>query len=214
MRTLTLVTQKGGTGKTTLAASLAIAAQEAGETVLALDLDPQGSLATWGELRESDAPHVERMPAKLVADLPKTLAGLAAKGFTLVILDTPGADNPTTHLAMQAADLCLVPIRPTRIDGNAVKPTIEALGRLGRPYAFVLTQCPTIPRNSRSAEMAAGLQTLGYLAEPMIGMRADHQDAYASGQGVTEYAPDGKAAQELRALWTWTRKRMKGMRDE
>ncbi len=210
MRIITLVTQKGGTGKTTIATSLAVAAHDAGEKVLALDLDPQGSLNAWGNLREADFPHVELVPANIVADLPKLLEGVKAQGFTLTILDTAGADNPTTHLAMQAADLCLVPLRPTSIDGNAVMPTTQALQRLGKPFAFVLSQCSTIPRNSRAAEMAAGLRTLGVLAEPFICQRADYQDAYAAGQGVTERDPNGKAAQEMRDLWQWANKRMKG----
>lgn len=210
MRIITLVTQKGGTGKTTLAASLAVAAQEAGEKVLALDLDPQASLATWGELREADAPHVEAVSPAMVANLPELLKGIEGQGFTVVVIDTAGADNPTTHVAMQTAELCLVPIRPTRIDGNAVMPTAQALARLSKPFAFVLTQCSTIPRNSRAGEMAAGLKSLGMLAEPFIGQRADHQDAYAAGQGVTEYAATGKAAEEVRALWQWVDKRMKG----
>ncbi|EYR79534.1 MULTISPECIES: AAA family ATPase [Rhizobiaceae] len=210
MRIITLVTQKGGTGKTTIATSLAVAAHDAGEKVLALDLDPQGSLNAWGNLREADFPHVELVPANIVADLPKLLEGVKAQGFTLTILDTAGADNPTTHLAMQAADLCLVPLRPTSIDGNAVMPTTQALQRLSKPFAFVLSQCSTIPRNSRAAEMAAGLRTLGVLAEPFICQRADYQDAYAAGQGVTERDPNGKAAQEMRDLWQWANKRMKG----
>ena len=81
---------------------------------------------------------------------------------------------------------------------------------LGKPFAFVLSQCSTIPRNSRAAEMAAGLRTLGVLAEPFICQRADYQDAYAAGQGVTERDPNGKAAQEMRDLWQWANKRMKG----
>ncbi|WP_216333652.1 AAA family ATPase [Rhizobium sp. X9] len=210
MRIITLVTQKGGTGKTTIATSLAVAAHDVGEKVLALDLDPQGSLNAWGNLREADLPHVEQVPTNIVGDLPKLLERVKAQGFTLTILDTAGADNPTTHLAMQAADLCLVPLRPTSIDGNAVMPTTQALQRLGKPFAFVLSQCSTIPRNSRAAEMAAGLRTLGVLAEPFICQRADYQDAYAAGQGVTERDPNGKAAQEMRDLWQWANKRMKG----
>ncbi len=210
MRTIALVTQKGGTGKTTLAVSLAIAAQEAGEKVLALDLDPQGSLAAWGDSRQAETPHVEKVPASHVPALTQTLKGLDKQGFTLAILDTAGADNPTTHAAMRAADLCLVPLRPTRLDGLAIAPTVQAIARLERPFAFVLTQCSTIPKNSRAAEMAAGLQTLGMLADPMIAQRADHQDAFAAGQGVTEYAPDSKAAVEMRGLWQWINTKLKG----
>lgn len=212
MRTIALVTQKGGTGKTTLAVSLAVAATEAGEKVIALDLDPQGSLAAWGEQRDSDAPHVEKIPLSQIANLPAALASLSKKGFTLAILDTAGTDNPVTHAAMKAADLCLVPLRPTRLDGLAVAPTVQAISRMGRAFAFVLTQCSTIPRNSRAAEMAAGLETLGVLAEPMIAQRADHQDAFAAGLGVTEYSKDSKAAEEVRGLLTWLNRKMKGTR--
>lgn len=128
----------------------------------------------------------------MVADLPKLLDGVKGQGFTLTIIDTAGADNPTTHIAMQTAELCLVPIRPTRIDGNAVLPTAQALQRLSKPFAFILTQCSAIPRNSRAAEMAAGLKTLGVLAEPNIAQRADHQDAYAAGQGSRNTPPMAK----------------------
>ena len=210
MKVVALVTQKGGTGKTTLAVSLAAAAAEAGEKVLALDFDPQGSLAAWGQQREAATPHVEQFPAAKVAQLPTALAAVAKRGFTVAILDTAGADTPVTHAAMTAADLCLVPLRPTRLDGLAVGPTVQAILRLHKPFAFVLTQCSTVPHNARASEMAAGLRTLGVLAEPLIYQRADHQDAFAAGQGVTEYAPKGKAAEEIRALWGWIANNAKG----
>ncbi len=70
MRTLTLVTQKGGVGKTTLAASLAVAAAQAGEKVVALDLDPQGSLGAWGDTRTADAPAVDRLPPSGLVNCP------------------------------------------------------------------------------------------------------------------------------------------------
>ena len=202
MRTIALVTQKGGTGKSTLATGLAVAAMEAGETVLALDMDPQGTLAAWAEMRDGNTPSVAQLPPRETARLGDVLKE-ASRKFTLTILDTAGADTPATHNAMIAATLCLVPLRPTRPDGLAIKPTVEAIIRARRPFAFVLNQCPTTPRNSRAAEMAAGLASLGLLAEPLIRLRADYQDAFAAGQGVTEYAPDGKAADEMRELWQW-----------
>lgn len=210
MKVIALVTQKGGTGKTTLAVSLAVAAAEAGEKVLALDFDPQGSLAAWGDMRSNEAPHVERLPADQIKRLPDALAAVAKKGFTTAILDTAGADNPVTHAAMTAAGLCLVPLRPTRLDALAVVPTVQAVARLQKPLAFVLTQCPPPPHSVRATEMAAGLKALGVLAEPLIHQRADHQDAFAAGQGVTEFSADGKAAAEVRALWAWIDNHMKG----
>lgn len=213
MRTLTLVTQKGGVGKTTLAASLAVAAVQAGEKVVALDLDPQGSLGAWGDTRTADAPAVDRLPADRLGELPAILEALKAEGYTVAILDTAGVSSTGGNLAMQAADLALVPARPSRLDLQATMPTIETLMRLGMRdrFAFALNQCPP-GRSSRATEAASGLSMFGVLAEPPLAQRADHQDAIAAGQGVTEFAPDGKAAEEIRSLWAWVDRKMKANR--
>jgi len=212
MRTITLITQKGGAGKTTLATSLAIAAQQAGETVAAFDLDPQGSMVEWGNMRrkadpaavpDQHLPVVERFPPERLGQMGRMLSTLAGKGITLTILDTAGADNPTTRAAMEASTYCLVPIRPTRLDLLAVRATVQAIMQSGKPFAFVLNQCSTIPRNNRANDTATGLASIGFMAEPLILLRNDYQDAFAAGQGVTEYAPDGKAADEIRQLWKW-----------
>lgn len=209
VRTVALVTQKGGAGKTTLAASLAVAAAESGENVIALDLDPQASLAAWGEDRTAEQPAIDTIDSEKLGRLPAILSALAKSGYTLAILDCPGIASTATNTAIRAADLCLVPARPTRIDIRATKPTVQALMSLKCPYAFVLNQCPPTPRSSRASEAAAGLSMLGVLAEPMVSTRADYQDAVAAGQGVTEYAPQGKAAEEARQLWAWVNRRMK-----
>ena len=218
MVTLCFATQKGGAGKTTLAASLAVAAAAAGEKVVALDLDPQGSLAAWGDRREGKGASfenvtVDRLSADRISQLPEILNALRRKGFTVAVLDTAGVDNTATHLAMQAADLCLMPARPSRLDIEATGLTFRAVMRMGRPVAFVLNQCPPTPRSSRSLEAAAGLKMLGVLADPMMTTRADYQDAIAAGFGVTEYAPEGKAAQEAVALWGWVKKQARGASD-
>ena len=210
MRTITLVTQKGGSGKTTVAASLAVAAAEAGERVIALDLDPQGSLAAWGDGRTADAPAVDRLGPDRLPDLPKILKALDQEGYTLAVLDTAGVASTGGNLAMQAADLALIPARPSRLDLQATMPTIETLMRLGMRdrFAFVLNQCPA-GRSARTVEAASGLGMFGVLAEPSLTTRADHQDALAAGKGVTEYAPEGKATDELRNLWAWADRKMK-----
>jgi chromosome partitioning protein len=215
MITVSFVTQKGGAGKTTMAASMAVAAAAAGEKVIAFDLDPQGSLASWGERRKGEGPSfdnltVEPFPPGKVKELAAILAALERKGFTVAILDTAGVDNATSHVAMQAADLCLMPARPSRLDIEASTATLRAVVRMGKKVAFVLNQCPTTPRSSRSLEAAAGLRMLGVLADPLMTARADFQDAMAAGLGVTEYAPDGKAAQEAVALWEWVKKEVRG----
>jgi chromosome partitioning protein len=204
MRIISLLTQKGGTGKSTLTCNLAVAATQAGEKVLALDLDDeQATLSEWAQLRADDrAPiAVAQLPAGETRQLGGVLGSARAR-YTVVLLDLPGRDSPLTHNAMSIADLCLVPLRPTRPDGLAIRKTVEALMIGKKRFAFILNQCPPA-HNARAAEMAAGLVSLGFLADPMICMRAAFQDAYAVGQGVTEYEPDGKAAGEVRRLWKW-----------
>ncbi len=212
MQTIALVGQKGGSGKTTIAATLAVAATAAGEKVVALDLDPQGSLVAWGNDRDADIPPaVDAVTGEKLNQIAEILEKLSASGFTIAILDCPGVASTAITTAMRCADLCLVPARPTKIDLRASIPTVQSLVSLKRKFAFVLNQCPTTSRGTRSNEAAAGLKMLGALADPMITTRADYQDALAAGQGVTEYAPHGKAAEEARDLWAWISRTLRGI---
>lgn len=204
MKALALMTQKGGAGKTTLAASLGVAAQEAGERVFLIDMDPQGSLKSWGERRESGEPSVDRSsPEKLSG----ALTALERAGYTLAIIDTAGTDSAGAASAMRAANLTLIPARPSMLDIEAARPTMAALTRLGQRYAFVLNQCPP-GRSMRPVDASKALGLLGVLATPYMAQRADHLDAIALGLGVTEHDPQGKAAEEVRQLWTWVKRTM------
>ncbi len=218
MRTIAFLTQKGGTGKTTLAASLAVAAAAAGERVIALDLDPQASLLRWGKRREAaNAPNkvmIEPLEGERLPRLRAILEGLAGVGFTLAVFDTAGADSAAARLVTEAADLCLLPARPTRLDVEATAATFRAVFLAKRKAAFVLNQCPPTYRSSRASEAAKGLTRLGVLAEPMLSARMDFQDAIGAGLGVTEYARGGRAAQEIEALWSWIRAQFEGTQSE
>ena len=209
MRSIAFLTQKGGTGKTTLAASLAVAAAASGEKVLALDLDPQASLARWGERRAiAKVKHqvmVEPLERERLPRLSAILDGLAGVGFTLAIFDTAGADNAAVRLVTDAADLCLLPARPSRLDVEATAATFRALFLAKRKAAFVLNQCPPTYRSHRASEAAKGLTGLGVLADPLLAARMDYQDAVTAGLGVTEFSGDGRAACEIATLWQWAR---------
>jgi chromosome partitioning protein len=209
MRTIALLTQKGGAGRTTLAACLAVAAAHAGETVIALDLDPQASLLRWGKRRQTaNAPNkvmIEPLEAERLPRLRAILEGLAGVGFTIAIFDTAAADRAAAHFVTEAADLCLLPTRPTCLDVDATAATFRAVYLAKRRAAFVLNQCPPTYRSSRTSESAKGLTHLGVLAEPTLCARMDFQDAIEAGLGVTEYARGGRAAQEIEALWSWIR---------
>jgi chromosome partitioning protein len=218
MRTIAFLTQKGGAGKTTLAASLAVAAAGAGERVIVLDLDPQASLARWGKRREAaivpSKVMIDQLEGERVPRLGAFLEGLNDAGFTLAILDTAGADSVAARFVTETADLCLLPARPTRLDVEATASTFRACHLAKRKAAFVLNQCPPTYRSSRASDAAKDLTRLGFLAEPMVSARIDYQDAIAAGLGVTEYARGGRAAQEIEAFWSWICAQLNGTRSE
>jgi chromosome partitioning protein len=218
MRSIAFLTQKGGAGKTTLAASLAEMAASTGEKVIALDLDPQQSLVRWGERRElANARYkviVEPLERERLSRLRAILEGLAGAGFTLVIFDTTGADATAVRPVCEVADLSLLPARPTRLDVEATAATFRAVFLAKRKAAFVLNQCPSSYRSTRASEAAKQLNSLGILAEPMVSARMDFQDAVAAGLGVTEYAAGSKAAEEIAMLWNWSRRQLTGKKSE
>jgi chromosome partitioning protein len=209
MRVLSFVTQKGGAGKTTLTICCAVAAEQAGYQTLILDMDPQGTAEAWYQDREADKPKLACVTA---AELPKALASAKAAGFDFVLIDTPGRDEPAVAAAIRVSDFCLVPCRPSPADMKATPPTIAAIQRLSKPAAFVLTQ--TAPRGPRIPEAARGLGMLGIVAPVHLVSRNSYQDAQGAGLGVTEFEPDGKAAQEVKQLWAWITRKLKKLVDE
>jgi chromosome partitioning protein len=113
MRTIAFVSQKGGSGKSTIASSLAVAAHETSDKVCVIDMDPQGSLTNWATIRASRDIDVVASGA---ARLPALLASLEGIGVTLAILDTPGAEGAASTAAIRVADLNIVPSRPSLFD--------------------------------------------------------------------------------------------------
>lgn len=206
MKVISLVTQKGGSGKSTLCVSLAVAAQEAEKLVYILEMDRQATATQWAQSRKGKDPEVAQVRAE---NLETMLKKIEAGAPDFVFIDTPGVDNPGTNEAIRLADLCLIPCRPTPADLKAMRPTLAAIHRLGKDFAFVLNQAP--PRSYRVRETTEGLQVLGVLAEVTMVMRNDHQDAIGLGLGVTEFNKDGPAAEEVRQLWAWIDNRLKGI---
>jgi chromosome partitioning protein len=206
MHVLTLVTQKGGSGKSTLAVGLAVAAMADGERVALIEADPQGTVAKWRERRANPYPSVARISEP--GDIEQVLSRLEAERVWLAIIDTAATHNTLALRAITRADFCLIPTRPTPADIEAALPTLIAIRKLGRRFAFILNQTP--PRDGRLSEAATSLNSLGHLALPFIGQRNDHQDALGAGMGVSEFAPHGKAAEEIRGLWRWLSQQITG----
>lgn len=135
------------------------------------------------------------------------IAKARAASIDVVIIDTAGRDEPATASAMRVSDFCLVPCRPTPADMKAIPPTVATMERLGKGFAFVLTQSPA--RGGRVREAQVGLGMLGTVAPIQIVARTSYQDAQGVGQGVVEFEPKGKAAAEVRELWQWTERKMR-----
>src|SRR4051794_34303677 len=120
MKVISLVTQKGGSGKSTLCVSLAVAAQQTGHTVCILEMDKQATVTHWSQARSGEAPEVAQVTADKLDGVMSRLRG----AFDFVFIDTPGIDSPSTHKVIGVSDLCLVPCRPTPADLRSVSPTL------------------------------------------------------------------------------------------
>ena len=205
MRTIALVTQKGGSGKSTLSASIAVEMQARGERVFLVDMDPQGSLAAWARGRSD-----RRLTGAAVAcrQLGDVLDSLEDRGVTLAIVDTPASLSATTDAAVLAADLVLLPVRPTAFDVWSCEATWRRIRELGKDCAFVLNQCSSLQASRRVRDSVAALEAMGGLLTPVITARVEYQDAIQRGLGPTELDPTGPAADEVRALCGSIRRRM------
>jgi chromosome partitioning protein len=212
MQTIVLATQKGGSGKSTLAVGLALAAIQAGHRVRLIETDPQGTLSNWQSRRTSAEPVVE--PVYGAGEIEQRLQSLDQSGLTMAIVDTAGGVSAATTAAIRYADLCLIPARPSIADIEATVSTLQIIRAWKKPFAYILNQTPI--RGQRIGNAAttlcdqAALDLADVLAEPFVVMRNDHQDALNAGLAVSEYAPTGKSADEVRSLWRWIEAKLNG----
>ena len=204
VKTITLVCQKGGPGKSTMATNLAVVAGRGKNRVLLIDLDPQGTTAKWYDKRQAETPSVVTITA---TQLVEALKRASSANIDIVIIDTAGRDDQASSAAIKAADYCLVPCRPSPADMGDIQPTVEGLRRQEKPFAFVVTQTPASGFRIREAE--AGLGHHGTVAPVPIVYRVAYQDALGNGEGVFEFEPEGKATREILALWHWINRELR-----
>jgi chromosome partitioning protein len=188
-----------------------------GHRVRLLDSDPQGTLAKWGERRRHPDPLVETVSS--TSQLDRRLRAFAAGGATMTIIDTASGESALARAAMRAADLCIIPARPSQADLESAVHTLRAIRRLGKPFCFVLNQAPIRSPHGTGAGAAfsvtaRSLSATGVLALPYITMRHDHMDALGVGLAVTEYEAWRKSADEIRALWGWLWYRLSASADQ
>ena len=197
MNIVTLAAQKGGVGKTTLAVNLAVAAQIGGTKTALFDLDAQESATAWSERRAAELPHVEPIS---VRRLRQAIEAAQTNGFGLVILDTPPAAGAEAAAAAELSDLVLIPCGASLIDLDAIKRTAQLVATTGKAACAILNAIPptatALVEDARTLIEQAGLR----VAPVIIRQRSAFRGSWPSGQGVIEYEPNGKAADEIANL--------------
>ncbi len=201
MFTISIIGQKGGTGKTTTVLGLAVAAAQAGHDVAVIDLDPQATAANWKDRREEENPPVVSAQA---SRLKPTLQAAKDSAVAFAFIDTAGRSDDSALNAARAADLVLIPSRPNIVEVETL-PQVNDLLRLAKsPPAFVLLNGihPTAGKSS-IADMRDGIRDLYGLAVCPVHLcqRAAYAEAMTTGRTPQELDPEGKAGDELKRLF-------------
>jgi chromosome partitioning protein len=201
MKTVALIAQKGGTGKSTLAIHLTVCAHRRGKAVALIELDQQDTVKEWRAERASDDLEVVSARAQ---DLPRLLADAKKQRADLVIIDTAGRVDTIAEQVIASADVVLIPCRPFANDLRATPRTvkqIKAVEKKGQRAFVVLNSCPV--QGTRHKEARAALAPLLPVAPIDVHYYMAFADALNDGRSVEEYEPNGKAAQEVGALYDW-----------
>lgn len=201
MKTIAIVSQKGGAGKTTLAVHLAVCAELNKKSTVVLDLDPQGSTVAWRQSREQETPDVLAATPEQLASLKQQASDLKTH---LLLIDTAPHSNKAAAMSAQFADLVLIPCRPSVLDINAIQSTLDTLKLTNTPAVIVLNGIPT--SGHREQEARDALKGMCEVAPVAIYNRVAYSDALNDGRAVNEYDPKGKAAKEIMALYRWCMK--------
>jgi chromosome partitioning protein len=197
MKTIVITSQKGGSGKTTLAAHLAVEAErsDAGAAWL-IDTDKQATLTLWHERREDDTPQRLKVPfARLAAGLDT----LAAQGAAYCFIDTAPTISDQSAAVMRLADLVLIPVRPSPADLWAVAETVALVKETGKSFLFVIMQAKS--QAIITAQAVAALSQHGRVAQAFIADRVPYAVAMTGSRTAPEIAPKSPAADEIAALW-------------
>jgi len=197
VKIVSLIAQKGGVGKTTIAVNLAVTA---GIPTVLFDLDQQESAVMWADRRQTDSPHVEFLTERRLSE---GLRAAEQGKFRLAIIDTPPAAGPQAYTAAQAADLVLIPCRPSLVDLDAIRRTAQLVKSAGKPAFVVFNAAPhsatTLLEDARAIVEGVGLSSCPVILRERSAYRA----SWPLGRTVVEVEPRSKAAREISELKDW-----------
>jgi chromosome partitioning protein len=199
MDILTIASQKGGAGKTTLSAHLAVEAERNGRGPVAIvDTDPQGSLADWWNQRTATTP---LFAAVEVSRLAAHMAELRQQRVNLLVIDTPPALLPIIRAAIAVADLVLIPARPSPHDLRAVGVVVDMAEQAKKPLCFVVNGAT--PRTTIALEAVQALAQHGPVAPVIVHQRIDFAGTMVDGRTVGELHAPSRSVEEITQLWKY-----------
>lgn len=201
MKILTIANRKGGAGKSTCAAHLAIEANKQGLNTILIDMDPQKTLETWWQNRSTNDISLLEVSSN---ELPDKLPMLSTKGFDLCIIDTPGDVSENALLGISVADLVLIPSKPTAPDLSAIGRTINIVEKYKKKFVFVITQA--LSNSKSSLQASSALSGFGAVAPAAISNRVSYQRAM--GQGGSAGDLDKLAQEEILDVWNFVSSRL------
>jgi chromosome partitioning protein len=212
MNVIVFASRKGGSGKSTLAAHLAAQVHKSSKPCLLIDGDPQGSLTLWHKLRGTNEPSL-KVANRSVTEL---IAAAKRDGVEWVFIDTPPNTSAVVEDAIKNATMVIIPARPGVFDVDAVQSTIQSCRAARKPYAVVINGAPARRDDVENRIVAMAREALAIFKAPVwsgqISNRADLLLALGEGEGVREYAADGRGASEIAKLWAAIERSVKAIR--
>ncbi len=196
MKTIAVLSQKGGSGKTTLALHLAVASVQANRNTAVIDLDPQASAAKWADRRTTELPVVLSVHASRLAHEMKRVE---ETGGELLFLDTAPHSDSAALEAAKASDLVIIPCRPAILDMEAITNTLDLVRTTNTPVFVVLNAVAA--QGQEAEEAAEAIAALNVEVSPVrLVNRVAYARALITGQTAQEFEPDGKAASDIERL--------------
>jgi len=204
MHVIAVVSQKGGSGKTTLTGHLSVQAERSGHgPVAVIDTDPQGSLAAWWNEREDPNPVFVQTS---LHELRDHLDNMRQAGVRTVVVDTPPAITGAIHEVIRIADYVVVPTKPSPHDLRAVGATVKLVESCAKPMVFVLNDAS--PRAKITFEAAIALSQHGTVAPVTVHHRTLFASSMIDGRTAMELEPNGQSAIEILGLWEYINARL------
>jgi len=199
MKTIVMLSQKGGSGKTTIAVHLAVAAVDEKKKVLIIDTDPQKSAEVWHNYRQKEDPRLASISS---GNIKEVLDLAQMEGIDLTIIDTMPHTSAASSLAALHADILLIPCQPTPFDIAAVEHSVEIANARNKKAVLIINRAPL--RAPEIEDTRKALTSYGIPLYPYeITDRRTYFRAVTQGMSVTEYDPKSAASQEITKLWNW-----------